>query len=245
MAKTDNLKDYLTDLYEGIKSKNPNASRNPQNFRTDIEAIEAGVNTTDATATSSDILLGKTAYVNDEKIEGTIETYDYSVDEGGSSEDYLEALCNNTLTSYSNSNITNVKHNTFYSSVVESVDLPNCLKLGLGAFEFCRNLISINIPLVTTLLDQVFKNCEKIENISLPLVETISYRCFYNCYAIADIYLGANQLVTLSNKNAFDGVTGGLKIHVRPEYADQYTEATNWSSLIASGQIVIVGDYSD
>ena len=39
MAKTNNLKDYLTDLYEGIASKKPNASRNPQNFRSEIESI--------------------------------------------------------------------------------------------------------------------------------------------------------------------------------------------------------------
>lgn len=39
MSKKNNLKDYLTDLYEGIVSKKPNASRNPQNFRAEIESI--------------------------------------------------------------------------------------------------------------------------------------------------------------------------------------------------------------
>ena len=43
MSKQDNLKDYLTDLYEGIVSKKPNASRNPQEFRSEIESIETGV----------------------------------------------------------------------------------------------------------------------------------------------------------------------------------------------------------
>ena len=42
MAKNNNLKDYLTDLYEGIVSKKPNASRNPQDFRAEIENITAG-----------------------------------------------------------------------------------------------------------------------------------------------------------------------------------------------------------
>ena len=40
--KTNNLKAYLRDLYEGIVSKKPDASRNPQNFRSEIEAIRTG-----------------------------------------------------------------------------------------------------------------------------------------------------------------------------------------------------------
>lgn len=40
MGKDNNLKDYLTDLYEGIAKKKANASRNPQNFRSEIESIE-------------------------------------------------------------------------------------------------------------------------------------------------------------------------------------------------------------
>lgn len=40
MGKNNNLKDYLTDLYEGIVSKKADASRNPQNFRAEIEAIQ-------------------------------------------------------------------------------------------------------------------------------------------------------------------------------------------------------------
>ena len=39
MSKQNNLKDYLTDLYEGIAVKKPGASRNPQDFRSEIESI--------------------------------------------------------------------------------------------------------------------------------------------------------------------------------------------------------------
>lgn len=42
MSKRDNLKDYLTDLYQGIASKKPGASRNPQDFRAEIESIQTG-----------------------------------------------------------------------------------------------------------------------------------------------------------------------------------------------------------
>ena len=46
MSKKDNLKDYLTDLYEGIASKKPDASKNPQKFREEIEAIQGGTKPT-------------------------------------------------------------------------------------------------------------------------------------------------------------------------------------------------------
>ena len=49
-----------------------------------VGTFKGGVNTTDATATADDILLGKTAYVNNVKIEGTIEEYDGSCSEGAS-----------------------------------------------------------------------------------------------------------------------------------------------------------------
>ena len=39
MSKADNLRDYLSDLYEGIVSKKSGASRQPQNFRSEIESL--------------------------------------------------------------------------------------------------------------------------------------------------------------------------------------------------------------
>lgn len=40
MSKQNNLKDFLADLYQGIVSKKPDASKNPQNFRSEVESIE-------------------------------------------------------------------------------------------------------------------------------------------------------------------------------------------------------------
>lgn len=44
MSKKNNLKDFLADLYQGIVSKKPGASRNPQRFRAEIESIKTSGN---------------------------------------------------------------------------------------------------------------------------------------------------------------------------------------------------------
>lgn len=271
MAKTNNLKDYLTDLYEGIASKKPNASRNPQNFRSEIESIVTGIDGVEASNNDTEITITKSksalyvdadidyiglehnAYVvidsedgsneveidmnsgkviaenlepqniaKDVNILGVVGTY-----EGGSSEDYLEQLNNNTLTSYSNSNITAVRAYMFYCNTT---------------------LTSINLPLVSSVGTKCFYNCSNLEIVNLPLAKNIGTQAFYLDNLLTDVYLGYGGVVTLSSTSAFTsaGTTQGyINVHVRSEYADQYATATNWSSLIADGTIVIVGDYSD
>lgn len=76
MARSaNNLKAVLTDTANAIKTKKgSNSNIIPRDFADEISSIQTGTDTSDATATANDILLGKTAYVDNVKISGNIPT---------------------------------------------------------------------------------------------------------------------------------------------------------------------------
>ena len=198
MAKSDNnLTAVFTDIANAIRNKTGNtATMTPRDFADGIMAIETsseggtGIDTSDATATSNDMLLDKTAYANGEKIVGTIPTYNNEHENGyvqiintlkklldtTKSASYLFYYYKGTsvddLINYSDTeNVTNMSRMFYYCQNLQTIPLLDTSKVTnmLNMFYYCQNLQSIpqlNTSNVTN-MDNMFYSCSKLQTIDL------------------------------------------------------------------------------
>ena len=210
MAKNNNLTDFLTDTANAIRTKKGTTAKiNPQDFSSEIASIQTGTDTSDATATADDILLGKTAYAKGEKLTGTIETY---AGEGGETVSKLAALVDGTLTEITADDLagaTKLRDYAFYSyRQLTSVTIPNSAKsIGSRAFNGCTSLISVTIPnSVTSIGGDAFNGCTSLISVTIPnSVTSISTYAFYDCSKLTSVTIPNS--VTGIGDYAFNGCT--------------------------------------
>lgn len=234
MAKNNNLKDYLVDLYQGIASRKPNASKNPQDFRSEIENL---VFTSDANAAASDIRVGKTAYVNDVKVTGTIKDYDDTYEEGGLAPDMLQIkIDNNNSCEYlfykysgttddwinnfsrlDTSKVTNMEYmfdGCENLTTIPQLDTSNVTKMHC-MFDGCKNLTTMS-QLDTskaTDMNYMFRDCYSLEKIDITKLADAPYAfthyedyyIFDNCHSLKTIIIRTMHEIPIINDVIFNG----------------------------------------
>lgn len=218
---------------------------NLNNNTTQLEALLAkvnalpeaggGTNTSDATATASDILSGKTAYANGQKITGNIAFQEAKTITPGAVDQVAIAsgyYASGAVTVKGDSNLTasNIVSGKSIFGVVGTATaggggdtsledafvtgtLPSTYtndrvtKIGDHVFVYNTTLQSVDFPAVTSIGKSAFGNCKYLKSINFPLAETIGVSAFCWCEKLTEVSF--SQVTTISS-NAFLGCSGLL-----------------------------------
>ena len=165
-----------------------------------IQTKASGIDTSDATATKDDIMLGETAYVANQKITGTFTIEDEIAAINSQLAEITTALQNKagvgssgfTADEFNDSlvsgdiviNGTTVRDYLFYyCNKITSVSAPNVTTIKQWAFGYCLGITSLNLPEVTTINNGGLRNLHALKYLKLPKATQIDGYGLY--YAIA------------------------------------------------------------
>lgn len=110
---------------------------------------------------------------------------------GGGGTENEDALVMGKLSgTYYNNRVSMVGDYVFYSfKNLTSVNLSNCISVGINAFAYCDSLAYVNLPLCKSLMDSTFYNDFVLHSISLPICSYIGAQTFAFCQALPSIDL--------------------------------------------------------
>ena len=121
------------------------------------------------------------------------------------------SIVDNTITEYSDSELTRLGPYAFYyRSKLVNVNLPNLAHTEKNTFGYCSKLRSVALPKATNIFEYTFDNCSSLQSIDFPEVHTIGNYAFANCTSLDSINLpkatsiGINAFAGCANLSSVD-----------------------------------------
>lgn len=159
-----------------------------------------------------------------------------------------DALVTRTISGkYTNSRVTKLGNGAFYyCKNLTSVDFPLITSVESYAFYYCIKIASIVLPLATKIGNYTFYYCSALTSVDLPLVTSIGNYAFCYCRDLTALVLrNTTKVCSLASTNAFSSTPikdGTGYIYVPDDLVDSYKAATNWSAYAA--QIKPLSEYT-
>ena len=166
---------------------------------------------------------------------------------GGGSTDNEDAIISRTITSYVNPRVTTIGKYAFnFCQNLVSIDLQNVIEADEYAFNACPKLYSVNMPKLTKLPTRCFASCYQLETVKFPLVNYIGMAAFRYSSGLKILILSKPEICTLYRTDAFYDTpiaSGTGYIYVPQALLQDYKAATNWVTYAA--QFRAIEDYPD
>lgn len=94
---------------------------------------------------------------------------------------------------------------------LSQINLPLCNYLGAGTFDGCISLSSVSLPVCEDVRGSAFANCTSLSHIELPVCKSIGAMTFYNCSSLRSVSLPMCEYV---GRSAFQNCTALSQIEL-------------------------------
>ena len=163
---------------------------------------------------------------------------------------YFRQLMNSTLLAYDDTdNLETIADYAFAGErSLVSVSMPMLTSLSASCFRGCSALMDVNFPKVLATNENSFSYCDSIERIKFPELTIMNDgSSFYNCTALKELRLPKNTSTLEGNKIMMCSALELLDLGVASEIGANISSSSSWAklaTLILRNETVVVTPYS-
>ena len=130
-----------------------------------------------------------------------------------------------------NAPLTSIGNSAFFESGLVTIESSHITSLGDACFQSTRNLVSISLPLVTTIPSSCLRSCV-IQSVDLGAATSIARTAFTDSASLETLIIRTETLCTIADASVTlrgSKIAAGTGyIYVPDNLVDSYKAATNW-----------------
>lgn len=150
------------------------------------------------------------------------------------------------ITEYSNPTLTKLGAYALSGTNIVTLNLPMLTTIAGYAFYQCTKLTEVNFPLLTEVPNNGFREFSGVVKADFASITIARSNCFYKCTSLETLILRTQSVITLASGTTFTATpiaNGTGYIYVPSALVDSYKAATNWSAF--ADQFRAIEDYPD